>query len=139
MKKSLFLFFAVAAIMTACSTNAPETKLLIGIWTEKYHASEMIKSISFEEDGILVYTEKPDTTWPTRIDYAGNNAILHYAVKKNKLLISGNSSTSPYAETKSFKYYTDFTINGSILSIDSFSYNGGIENTFIKNIILYKQ
>ena len=129
----------VVLILNGCNDNNFESIQLLGIWKEKYHEKEMVKSISFEKNGILVYTEKPDTTWPTVIDFAGNYATLHYAVKENKLFISGNSSVSSSNEAKPFKFCTDYTINGSILSIDSFSYNGGIDNTFIKNMILYKQ
>ena len=70
----------VVLILNGCNDNNFESIQLLGIWKEKYHEKEMVKSISFEKNGILVYTEKPDTTWPTVIDFAGNYATLHYAV-----------------------------------------------------------
>ena len=88
MKTKFFLFALVVAFM-ACSTNDPEKKELLGTWSEPYHVDIMVKTMTFNDDGTLTYTNRPDTTWNVVIDYAGEFAQLRYTAKNHQLHISG--------------------------------------------------
>lgn len=140
--KLLFLA-AVAGIWSACEAISPEEKALIGKWSEQYHVDIYVASINFDEDGFAHYQKKPDTTWSTVIDEAGRFATLKYSVKNNKLHFSGetsvwNDETSHYEENVPFSFVTDYSIQGNVLTIDSFSYKGGLDS-FFNSLILYKQ
>ena len=142
--KTLKLIFlsAVAGIFIACEAISPEEKALIGKWSEQYHVDMYVESITFDEEGLAHYQKKPDTTWFTVIDEAGSFATLKYSVKNNKLHFSGenriyNEETSHYEDVP-FTFVTDYSIQENMLTIDSFSYNGGL-NSFFKSIILYKK
>lgn len=142
--KTLKLIFlaAVAGIFIACEAISPEEKALIGKWSEQYHVDINVESITFDEDGFAHYQEKPDTTWCVVHDWGGNYATLKYSVKNNKLHFFGenrviNKETS-YYERVPFSFVTDYSIQGNVLTIDSFSYDGG-RNVFFKPLILNKQ
>ena len=141
MKTKFFLFALMALLCVACSKNNPEQNKLLGTWAEPYHVETAVKSLTFNADATLVYVDKPDTTWNVVIDWGGDYAKLHYAVKSNDLYISGtkqvfDETTSTYVD-KPFNYSTSFSIEGERLTIDSFAYNG--ESGYFKQLILYRQ
>lgn len=141
MKSKLFLLFALAVAFVACNTNDPERKELLGTWSEPYHVTMYVKTITFYDDGTLVYTNKPDTTWNTVVDDAGQEAKLHYSVKNHQLHISGernifDESTSKFVR-EPFAFSTGYSVEGNMLTIDSFSYNG--YSTYHKPVIVYKK
>lgn len=144
MKKKLFLFAAVVAtICVACTVNSPETKELIGTWSEPYHVETYVKTVTFYDGGTLVYTNKPDTTWSIVVDDAGEYAQLRYVASKHQLSISGerivfDESTSRYVR-EPFTFTTGYAIKGNVLTIDSFSYDGGLNSRYYKPLILYQQ
>ena len=91
---------------------------------------------------LRIIKKKPDTTWSTVIDEAGRFATLRYSVKNNKLHFSGENSvwseeTSHYEDVP-FSFATNYSIQGNVLTIDSFAYDGGL-NTLFKSLTLYKQ
>ena len=138
--KTLFLM-ALVAILAACNSNNPEQNKLIGKWTEPYHVNETVKSITFDANGTAYYTEKPDTTWISIIDWGGIEEKLTYTVKKNKIYFSGEYPSHPLRgeETHKFSFATDYSIEGNTLTIDSFAYDGGIRTLYIKPLVLLKQ
>ncbi len=143
MKTKFFLFAVVMAMCVACNTNNPESKELIGTWSEPYHVENMVKSITFNENGTLIYTNKPDTTWPVVIDYAGEFAELQFVAKNHQLRISGernvfDESTLHFVR-EPFAFSTGYSIEGTVLTLDSFSYDGGLDSKYYKPLILYKQ
>lgn len=138
----LIFLAAVAGIFIACEAISPEEKALIGKWSEQYHVDINVESITFDEEGFARYQEKPDTTWDVVFDWGGNYATLKYSVKNNKLHFSGenrvfNEETSHYEDVP-FSFVTDYSIQGNVLTIDSFSYKGGLKTLF-KSLTLYKQ
>ena len=138
----LIFLSAVAGIFIACEAISQEEKALIGKWSEQYHVDIYVASINFDEDGFAHYQKKPDTTWSTVIDEAGRFATLRYSVKNNKLHFSGENSvwseeTSHYEDVP-FSFATDYSIQGNVLTIDSFAYDGGLKTLF-KSLTLYKQ
>ena len=138
----LIFLAAVAGIFIACEAISPEEKALIGKWSEQYHVDIYVASINFDEDGFAHYQKKPDTTWSTVIDEAGRFATLRYSVKNNKLHFSGENSvwseeTSHYEDVP-FSFATDYSIQGNVLTIDSFADDGGLKTLF-KSLTLYKQ
>jgi hypothetical protein len=140
--KLLFLV-AVSGIFIACDAINPEEQALIGKWSEQYHVDMYVESITFDEEGLAHYQERPDTTWFVVPDEAGRFATLKYSVKNNKLHFSGetsvwNDETSHYEENVPFSFVTDYSIQGNVLTIDSFSYKGGLDS-FFNSLILYKQ
>ena len=141
MKSKLFLLFALAVAFVACNTNDPKRKELLGTWSEPYHVTMYVKTITFYDDGTLVYTNKPDTTWNAVVDDAGQEAKLHYSVKNHQLHISGernifDESTSKFVR-EPFAFSTGYSVEGNMLTIDSFSYNG--YSTYHKPVIVYKK
>ena len=89
----------------------------------------MVKSMTFNEDGTVIYSNKPDTTWNTYPTYGGNYAKLNYAIIENgKLRFSG------YAP----KFSTDSPYKAHTLTIDSFAYDGGTMTEFEKTLKLKK-
>ena len=142
MKTKLFLFAAVVAMCVACNVNSPESKELIGTWSEPYHVEAYVTTIIFEDAGTLVYSHKPDTTWSIVVDDAGDFARLRYAAKNHQLCISGerivfDDSTSKFVY-KPFTFSTGYSIESNVLTLDSFSYDGGYSK-YYKQVILYKQ
>ena len=137
MKTKFFLFVAVVALVfVGCNGNNPESKELIGTWSEQYHEKEMIQSLTFDKDGNLLHLLMPDTTY-TNIPQGGFSTSLRYSiVETNKLLISRNMNDSHYDDIMPFEYKSDYSISAGILTIDSFSYDG---IRFYKPVILYKQ
>lgn len=87
MKAKFIVFTFIAAVLTACNSDEPSRKELIGTWSaEPASALEDIKSLTFIEDGSLIYRDKPNAT----IAYPGIYAELNYTVPdKNKLCFSG--------------------------------------------------
>lgn len=51
--KAKFFLFALAVAFAACNTNAPEKKELIGTWSEPYHVTVNVKSITFDNNDSL--------------------------------------------------------------------------------------
>lgn len=143
MKTKLFLFAAVVAMCVACNGNNPESKELIGTWSEPYHVEAYVKTITFYDDDTLVYCHKPDTTWSIVVDDAGDFARLRYVAKNYQLCISGerivfDDSKSKYVH-EPFAFSTGYSIEGNVLTLDSFSYDGGINSRYYKPLVLYKQ
>jgi len=138
MKAKFIVFAFIAAVLTACNSNEPSRKELIGTWSEPYHINTMVKTVTFNEDGTLIFSNKPDTTWNPVIDEAGDYAQLHYSVINHKLHFSGETRPYPSADTKPFAFTTDYSIVNNVLTIDSFSYDGGANSKFYKPLILYK-
>lgn len=142
MKTKFFLFALVVAFM-ACSTNDPEKKELLGTWSEPYHVDIMVKTMTFNDDGTLTYTNRPDTTWDVVIDYAGEFAQLRYTAKNHQLHISGErkdyDNTIGKMVYEPFTFSTGYSIKENVLTLDSFSYDGGYDSKYYKPLILYKQ
>lgn len=127
-------------MFAACNSNIPDEKRqLIGTWSEPYHVNIMVKSITFNEDGTLIYIDKPDTTWNTVVDDAGNSAKLNYSVKNDKLIITGYTRPYPSDDTKPFSFTSGYNIVENTLTIDSFSYDGGDRSSFYKPLKLIKK
>ena len=145
--KNLFnrsiLFAAVVAMCVACNTNNPESKELIGTWSDPVQV--YIRTFVFCEDGALLYTYAPDPRWDGAIPAeAGDGATLHYMVtENNQLCISGeyvdDLTMEQTFDTIPFMFLTNFQIKGNTLTLDSFAYDGGINSRFDKNLILYKR
>ena len=138
MKSKSFLF-ALAVALAACNTNAPEKKELIGTWSEPCpHPYENIdaKTFVFNENDTLIYTERY-----VIIDEAPKEAKLHYFLKNHKLYISGErqdyDNTTGKFVREPFTFSTGYSVEGNILTIDSFSYNG--YSTYHKQVIVYKK
>ena len=143
MKTKFFLFAMVAVFFAACNNNEPEQKKLIGTWSEPYHVNIDVKAITFCDDDTLLYTNKPDTTWDIVIDEAGQFARLRYVANNHRLSISGDrivfdNLTSKYVR-EPFAFSTGYFIKDNVLTIDSFSYDGGLNSRYYKPLILYKQ
>ncbi len=147
MKKYQLLSFAVlafiATILVACNGNEPEQNELIGTWSEPYHVETYVKTFTFCKNDTLIYTNKPDTTWDIVVDDAGQEAKLHYSVKNHQLHISGernifDESTSKFVR-EPFAFSTGYSIENNVLTLDSFSYDGGLYSRYYKPVILYKQ
>lgn len=141
MKRKIFLLAALTILLAACNTNNPEQKELIGTWSEPYHVNIYVKTITFCDNDTLVYTNKPDTTWNPVIDEAGDFARLQYIANKHQLSISGerivfDNSTSKFVR-EPFAFSTGYSIEGNVLTLDSFSYDG--YSTYHKPVIVYKQ
>ncbi|MBR4563327.1 MAG: hypothetical protein IKO26_02620 [Paludibacteraceae bacterium] len=140
----LFIFAALAVLFAACTTPEPKPSNLIGYWSQPYHVYSFIKTMTFNEEGTLIYREKVDTThvpiWTAAPDYAKLN---YFVTDDNKLCISGRGRyidiEAQTIDTVPFSFITDYTIKGKTLTIDSFSLDGGLEHKFEKRIILYKQ
>lgn len=50
MKTKIFLLAGLLAVLcTACNTNSPEQKQLIGTWSEPYHVKTTVKSLTFKK------------------------------------------------------------------------------------------
>ena len=141
----LFVFAALVVMFAACNTQEPEPSSLIGFWHEPYHVYTFVKTMTFNEDGTLIYLEKRDTTVHGQISTsAPDGAKLNYSVTDdNKLCISGKGRyidiEAQTVDTVPFSFLTDYTIKGKTLTIDSFSLDGGLDRVFMKQIILYKQ
>ena len=88
MKKFLFLALMACALIACDKKVAPQQKTIIGKWSEAYHVNTVVKSLTFYEDSVLNYEEKPDTTWENIPDWAGNYATLNYTIRGNKINIS---------------------------------------------------
>ena len=139
--KAKFFLFALAVALAACNTNAPEKKELIGTWSEPYHVDICVKTFTFCENDTLIYTNKPDTTWDYVIAWGGEYNKLHYSIKNHKLCFSGeriafDDSTSKFVR-EPFAFSTGYSVEGNMLTIDSFSYNG--YSTYHKPVIVYKK
>lgn len=113
---------------------------LLGTWSEHYdQGSFKIKSLTFQEDGVLVYTEKPNTTNNIVLPEAPTSIMLQYDVKDGKLQISGECTKYPFdapSYTETFTYTTGCVIKDDELTLYLFSYNGV---STIQPFILYKQ
>ena len=138
MKKNFFALATLALMFTACNTNNPEQKELVGTWSEQYYEQTMIKSITFKNDGFLLYTDKPtsEETWP------GINAELKYSIANmSKLCFSGerivfNDLTSKFVR-EPFAFSTGYSIEGNVLTLDSFSYDGD-HSKYYEPLVLYR-
>lgn len=140
MKARFFLVVAFSAVLLmACNNDNPDRNALIGTWSEPYHVDITVKSIMFNANGTLEYLDVPDTTWETVIDWGGHSAKLNYVVKNNKLYFSGDSHPLPFVGSKPFAFSSEYSIENNMLTIDSFSYDGGIDSRFYKPLILYKR
>lgn len=135
MKMNFFVLAALTLIFAACSTNNPEQKELVGTWSEQYYEQTMIKSITFKNDGFLLYTDKPtsEETWP------GINAELKYSIANMSKLCFSGEAVLHRDDTIAFSFVSDYSITNNILTIDSFAYDGGVTTQFVKPLILYKQ
>jgi hypothetical protein len=143
MKTKIFLFSVLALLFAACNTNEPENKELLGTWSEPYHVNIYVKTITFWDNDTLAYTNKPDTTWDVVVDDAGQFAKLRYSVNNHQLSISGerivfDNSTSKFVH-EPFAFSTGYSIKDNVLTIDSFSYDGGLNSKYYKPVIFYKQ
>ena len=141
--KLLIHIVLIALFFASCNSNTPIEQKLIGTWSEPYHVNDMVKSMTFYEDGTVIYSNKPDTTWNTYPTYGGNYARLNYAIIENgKLRFSGYapkfSTDSPYIDTVLFAFVSDFRIKAHTLTIDSFAYDGGTMTDFEKTLKLKK-
>lgn len=144
--KKIFLFAVVALMSVACNSNAPESKQqLVGIWSEPYHVKDAVQEFTFNENGTLIYIHKHDSTWTGIVhQWAPSYADLQYSVTNDeKLRISGKGRTvdieAQTVDSVNFTFVTDYTIKGNTLTIDSFSYDGGLLSRFYYNIKLEKQ
>jgi len=140
--KKIFIVMSLALAMTACKTNSPEQNKLIGTWHEPYHMTETVKTLRFNSNGTLLYVEKPDTTWTVTEEWGGKEATLNYSVQKGQLHFSGygtryDNRTSK-TDTLAFNYSSGYSLKGTTLIIDSFSYDGGITTQFY-TLKLYKR
>lgn len=144
-KKAMFIsVLFLSAVFAACNTNSPTRQDLIGIWSEPYHVNDMVKAITFKENGTLIYTDKPDTTWSIVPTYGGTYAELYYTItEEDKIRFSGEtikfSIDSPYIDTVSFAFTSAYKIKGRTLTIDSFAYDGGISTSFYRPLKLKKK
>ena len=137
--RKLFLFAVMVLAFVGCNINTPERNELLGTWSEPYqHPYENIdaKTFTFNENDTLIYTERYII-----IDEAPKEAKLHYSIKNHKLHISGeriafDDSTSKFVY-EPFTFSTGYSVEGNMLTIDSFSYNG--YSTYHKPVIVYKQ
>lgn len=141
MKK--FLFFALmAVVLGACSTNNPEKNELIGKWSEPYHVKNTVRSITFDADGYLNFVEKMDTTWEIIPDWGGIYAKMKYSVKKQRITFSGYYlyiNENARRDSMFYTFVSGYSVNDNMLTIDSFSCDGGIMTPYIKPLTLYKQ
>ncbi|MBR6018565.1 MAG: hypothetical protein IK073_08095 [Paludibacteraceae bacterium] len=121
MKTKIFLIAGLLAVLcTACETNEPIEKQLIGRWSEPYHVKDMITSITFRKDGSALYQVIPDTTVLDKDDiiYPGDSVNFNYSV------IGSNKLHCYYDETfwnLPIESTTTFRIIGDTLIIDSLS------------------
>lgn len=142
-KSYIFVWALCMLVCVSCNNNAPKQKELIGTWSEPYHVNTMVKSLTFYDNGTCVYADKPDTTWLVVPDYAGVCTILNYSVKNSRLVFTGE--TEKYSDDWStyqivrIKFSTSYSIDGTILTLDSFSYDGGVRKPFDKPLILNKR
>ncbi len=76
-------------------------------------------------------------------DYAGEFAQLRYTAKNHQLHISGErkyyDNTIGKMAYEPFTFSTGYSIKENVLTIDSFSYDGGYDSKYYKPVILYKQ
>ena len=128
----------MAVLCMACNTNSPEQKQLIGTWSEPYHVSKTVKSLTFNGDGTLIYIERRDTTWDPMSDWLGDEAELNYTVNKNQLVIFGSTKETLEHPSEEFSFSSGYSIDGNTLTIDSFSYTGGLRSPFSKSLVLKK-
>ncbi len=142
MKVKTICLILLSFFIASCTKDEPSKKI-IGTWSEPYHTHVMVKSIVFLDNGTCVYTDKPDTTWPVIIDYAGINVKLNYSFVKNKLCFSGEGEqyncNVQKSKTARWVFYSDYQLEERTLTIDSFSYDGGLTTPFYKPLILEKK
>ena len=138
MKNLKTLAIVATMIFVGCNTNSPETNNLAGTWSEPYHVNMYVASMTFDTmRGMAFYRNRPDTTWEIVLDDAGEFATLNYSASNDKIRFSGYSRF--FKDTTYFEYVTGYSIKDNTLTIDSFSYDGGIYKRFQKPLILYKQ
>ena len=139
MKTKVLSVLAIAVIFVACNTNNPEKEQqLLGYWIEHVDDSTAVKTFTFSADGIVIYhvDEPKEGIWV--FTYPLPYKELKYSVKNNKLQFEGNTSNIPGdPDGKTFSFVTDYTLNDTVLAIDSFSYMGEY-GRFMKNLVLYK-
>lgn len=127
-------------IITPDSPQEISKEDLFGTWSEHYNQGAFkVKSLTFQADGVLIYTEKPDTTNNIVLTEAPNSIMLQYVVKDSKLQISGECTKYPFGApsyTETFTYSTGCSIKDDELTLYMFSYDGVVT---IKPFILYKQ
>ena len=132
----------VLCCLTSCNTNDPYHQKLIGSWSDKDKEDVLVKTISFNKEGTLIFTDEPNKASTPVIDYAGVHKTLQYTTKGSNLNISGTrykfNETSLRYEEEPFNYSTAFAIEGDTLTIDSFSYDGGLAGRFYKPLVLKK-
>ena len=123
--KKLFLFAIMAIVLVSCSQNKPEQDpALLGKWSSKDSTNV---EMTFNDDHTLLFVLRLQELAHTP------GAILNYSTKDNILYISGeNGWDGP------FSFSTGYRIEDTILTIDSFSYNGN-PNAFYKPLVLHKE
>lgn len=146
MKAVKFFYFAVMALAFAsCNTLTPPKKELIGTWTS--HGQEIVRSMTFNADGTLIYRENRDTTWTgekTATDVIGKYELRYTITDDDKLCFAGKGvyvlPETQEAMMYPFKFRTDYSLQGNKLTIDSFACDGGLLiKNFIKSLQLEKQ
>ena len=145
-KNTIFclLLCGILLFLASCDSNNPDPDRLIGTWSEPYNVNEMVKSLTFNHDGTLIYIDKPDTTRPFVITYGGEYKQLHYSVQESQLYISGYNKVITVGDTIktdsiAFNYSTSYSIKGNVLTIDRFSYDYSLVTPVISPFVLYKQ
>ena len=139
--KKILLFVAMVVLFASCNQNNPEQEQLVGAWSEPFHVNTMVKSITFYDNGMLIYTDSPDTTWPQVIDYAGVFAKMKYKLKNNQLHFSGMYNyinENAKRDSIPFSFSSGYTIKDNTLTIDSFAYDGGINTLYVKPLVLHR-
>ena len=147
MKRANFLIIvAIVAMITACNPDQPKSQQqLIGTWSEPYNVKDAVKEFTFNEDGSLIYINKHDSTWTGPVQqWAPTYANLFFSLTDDeKLCISGRGRSIDTEEKTvdsiPFTFITDYSIKGNKLTIDSFSYDGGLETIFYKSLQLEKR
>jgi hypothetical protein len=128
-----YFLVVLAVLFVACGSNANDPdapQQLIGTWSEAYHVNTHVSVLTFQKDGVLRYSQQPDTTWPV-VPTGGFSMTLHYSAdKKNQLLVTYSPDTAT-----AFEYLSGYSIHSNTLTIDSFSYDGV---NFYKPLILQK-
>ena len=138
MKTKIFLLAGLLAVLcTACETNEPIEKQLIGKWSEPYHVNSMVKSIVFNSDGTALYTWLPDTTLSVIPTGGGICWYFNYTIKGDKLYcVADENNVNPQLQPE---LITGFRIEENVLTLDTFHNSIDLSNKPTNPLILYKQ
>lgn len=117
-----------------------EPIILAGYWSDEYNidntpkTSRIVIHFEEEEDGSVLYRE-----YPIGADHPGLfSSLLEYEVtpEKGRVRFHNSYIKGIYPDSTTFDFTTGYTRKGLTLTLDSFSYDGGVNSPFIKPLVM---